>query len=72
MYGRFSGKKPKLSHVPTGMMKVMAPLLRPVQPVISRLMTFSVWGDATPQTFNPDVDAEGISHEPHAGGRFHP
>jgi len=55
MYGRFSGRKPKLSHVPTGMMKVMAPLLRPVQPVISRLMTFSVWGDTTPQTFNPET-----------------
>lgn len=55
MYGRFSGKKPKISHVPTGMMKVMAPLLRPVQPVISRLMTFSVWGDTTPQTFNPEA-----------------
>lgn len=55
MYGRFSGKKPKIAHVPTGMMKVMAPLLRPVQPVISRLMTFSVWGDTTTQAFDPDA-----------------
>lgn len=42
MYGRFSGRKPILTHVPTSVMRVMAPLLRPVQPVISRLMTFSV------------------------------
>lgn len=55
MYGRFSGRKPKLTHVPTGMMRVMAPLLRPVQPVVSRLMTFSVWGDTTSQTFNPET-----------------
>jgi uncharacterized protein YbjT (DUF2867 family) len=53
MYGRFSGKKPKVTNVPTGVMKVMAPILRPFQPVISRLMVFSVWGDTTDQTFDP-------------------
>jgi uncharacterized protein YbjT (DUF2867 family) len=53
MYGRFSGKQPKVTHVPTGVMKVMAPILRPFQPVISRLMLFSVWGDTTDQTFDP-------------------
>lgn len=52
MYGRFSGKKPKVTNVPTGVMKVMAPLIRPFQPVISRLMTLSVWGDTTDQTFD--------------------
>jgi uncharacterized protein YbjT (DUF2867 family) len=55
MYGRFSGKKPKVTHVPTGVMKVMAPILRPFQPVISRLMSLSVWGDTTDQTFNTDA-----------------
>jgi NADH dehydrogenase len=53
MYGRFTGKKPKVTHVPTGVMKVMAPILRPFQPVISRLMLLSVWGDTTDQTFDP-------------------
>jgi uncharacterized protein YbjT (DUF2867 family) len=52
MYNRFSGKKAKISHVPVGMMKVMAPIMRPFQPVISRLMTFSVWVDTTDQTFD--------------------
>ncbi|HEX5809843.1 MAG TPA: NmrA family NAD(P)-binding protein [Anaerolineales bacterium] len=52
MYGRLSGKKPKVTNVPTGVMKVMAPILRPFQPVISRLMTLSVWGDTTDQTFD--------------------
>jgi uncharacterized protein YbjT (DUF2867 family) len=55
MYGRFSGRKPKVSHVPTRIMKVMAPVLRPVQPVVSRLMSFSVWTDTTTQSFNPDA-----------------
>jgi uncharacterized protein YbjT (DUF2867 family) len=53
MYGRFTGKKPKVTHVPTGVMKVMAPILRPFQPVISRLMLLSVWADTTNQTFDP-------------------
>ena len=53
MYGRFSGKKPKVTHVPTAVMKVMAPILRPFQPVISRLMVLSVWIDTTDQTFDP-------------------
>lgn len=52
MYGRFSNKKPKVTNVPTGLMKVMAPLIRPIQPVISRLMVLSVWGDTTDQTFD--------------------
>lgn len=55
MYGRFSGRQPKVSHVPTGMMKAMAPILRPVQPVISRLMNFSAWTDTTSQSFNPEA-----------------
>lgn len=53
MYGRFSGKKAKVTNVPTGVMKVMGPILRPVQPVLSRLMSFSVWTDTADQTFNP-------------------
>ena len=53
MYSRFSGKKAKVSRVPVGMMKVMAPIMRPIQPVLSRLMTLSVWTDTTDQTFDP-------------------
>jgi uncharacterized protein YbjT (DUF2867 family) len=55
MYGRFSGKQPKVTNVPTGVMKFMGPILRPVQPVISRLMLLSVWGDTADQTFDPSV-----------------
>lgn len=52
MYARFSGKQAKISYVPVGMMKVMAPLMRPFQPVISRLMALSIWVDTTDQTFD--------------------
>ncbi|HSM70124.1 MAG TPA: SDR family oxidoreductase [Anaerolineales bacterium] len=55
MYGRFSGRKPKVSHVPTRIMKVMASVLRPVQPVVSRLMSFSAWSDTASQSFNPEA-----------------
>jgi len=30
----------------------MAPIMRPFQPVISRLMSFSIWIDTTNQTFD--------------------
>ena len=36
-------------------MKIMGPVLRPVQPVLSRLMAFSVWGDTTDQRFDPSA-----------------
>ena len=52
MYGRFSGKKSKVMNVPTGVMKVMGPILRPIQPVLSRLMSFSVWADTDDQKFD--------------------
>lgn len=53
MYGRLSGRVPKVSHVPRFMMRVLSPLLRPVRPVLSRLMALSVWGDTTDQTLDP-------------------
>lgn len=52
MNSRFSGKKAKVSHVPVGMMRVMARIMRPFQPVISRLMTLSIWVDTKDQTFD--------------------
>jgi hypothetical protein len=35
------------------MMHIMAPIVHPFQPVLSRLMAFSVWIDTTKQTFDP-------------------
>ncbi|MBN2550785.1 MAG: SDR family oxidoreductase [Anaerolineales bacterium] len=53
LYEKYAGRTAKVTHVPTGLMKVMAPVLRPMQPVISRLMAFSVWADTTDQRFDP-------------------
>ncbi|MBN2146601.1 MAG: SDR family oxidoreductase [Anaerolineales bacterium] len=53
LYEKHSGRTAKVTHVPTGVMKVMGPILRPIQPVISRLMSFSVWADITDQHFDP-------------------
>ncbi len=53
LYGMFSGHPASVNHVPDGMMRVMSPIMRPLQPVLSRLMAFSVWGDTTDQTFDP-------------------
>ena len=52
LYSRFSSKPLKKSNIPTGVMKVMGPILRPVQPVLSRLMILSVWVDTDNQTFD--------------------
>ncbi|MEW5869149.1 MAG: SDR family oxidoreductase [Chloroflexota bacterium] len=53
LYEKYAGRTARVSHVPTGMMKVMGPILRPLQPVISRLMAFSVWADTANQKFDP-------------------
>ncbi len=52
MYGAFSSRPVRVSHVPDIMMRIMSPVIQPFQPVLSRLMAFSVWGDTTDQTFD--------------------
>ncbi len=59
LYGTLTGRTPQVTHVPTTMMKAMAPLMRALQPVTGRMMTFAVWGDTTDQTYHPD----GVSKE---------
>jgi uncharacterized protein YbjT (DUF2867 family) len=53
MYMRLSGRAAKVNHVPTLMMRVMSPILRPIQPVLSRLMSFSAWADMDNMAFDP-------------------
>lgn len=55
LYEKYAGKTAKVSHVPTGVMKIMGPVLRPIQPVLSRLMSFSVWVDTTNQKFDANA-----------------
>jgi uncharacterized protein YbjT (DUF2867 family) len=58
-YAKYLGRPAKVLCIPAGVMRVMSPLLRPVQPVLSRLMAMSVWSDTTDQTF----DATGMLQE---------
>lgn len=53
LYERLAGKQAKVSHVPLGMLRVMAPVLRPFHPGLSQIMTSSIWFDTTDQTFDP-------------------
>ncbi len=53
MYGMFSGHPVKVSHVPDAMMRLMSPVMRRFQPVVGRLMAFSVWVDTADLKFDP-------------------
>lgn len=53
LYERLSGKQAKVSHVPLGLLRVMAGVIRPFHPGLSQVMTSSVWFDTTDQTFDP-------------------
>jgi NADH dehydrogenase len=55
MYERHAGRRAKVRYVPVGVMRAMAPLLRPIAPVPSRLMGMSVWGETTDQTFDANA-----------------
>lgn len=52
MYERQAGLSAKVTYVPPALMRALSPLIRPVNPVVSRLMDVSVWGETTDQTFD--------------------
>ena len=52
MYENVLGRSASVRHVPVAAMRVMAPLVRPFSPVVSRLMSVSVWSDTSDQTFD--------------------
>ncbi|MBK7895596.1 MAG: SDR family oxidoreductase [Anaerolineaceae bacterium] len=53
LYERLSGKQAKVSHVPLGLLRVMAGVARPFHPGLSQVMRTSIWQDTTDQTFDP-------------------
>lgn len=53
MYGRFSGKEVKISHLKPAMLHILASVLKPFHPGISRIMKLSAAFDNTDQTFDP-------------------
>ena len=52
LYRQMLGRPVTLRRVPRRALAIMAPLLRPFQPVLSRLMTLALWADTANQTFD--------------------
>ena len=52
LYERETGRTAKVRYVPVALMRIAGPLLRPINPVVSRLMGASVWGETVDQTFD--------------------
>jgi len=77
LYERYTGRKAKVRYVPVGLMRVMSPLLRQINPVVSRLMAASVWGETTDQTFDvgrlpPDIPASSTQVDAFVRGHARP
>ena len=53
LYERLAGKQAKISHVPLGVLRLMAGVVRPFHPGLSQVMRSSIWFDTTDQTFDP-------------------
>jgi uncharacterized protein YbjT (DUF2867 family) len=51
-YLRLSGRLGKVQCVPTALMRLIYPLVRPFNPVLGRLLAMSIWSDTTDQTFD--------------------
>lgn len=58
MYEKRLGRPATVRHVPVALMRALAPILRPFQPVASRLMTVAVWSETADQTFDFDARTE--------------
>lgn len=52
MYMRLSGKSASVSHLPRPMLKVMSVIMKPFQPVLSRVMLFSYEADKNNNAFD--------------------
>jgi uncharacterized protein YbjT (DUF2867 family) len=55
LYGRLCGRRPKVRHVPPGVLRVLATLVGTVHPGAARVMRASVAMASIDQTFNPAV-----------------
>jgi uncharacterized protein YbjT (DUF2867 family) len=52
IYLRLSGRPGKVQYVPTVLMRLICPIVRPFNPVLGRLLAMSIWGETTDQTFD--------------------
>lgn len=53
LYGRVSGRTPKVRHVPLAVLQVMSVVLKPMHPGLSRFMRFCAVVDQSDETFDP-------------------
>lgn len=53
LYGKLSGRTPKIRHLPPGMLRIISRVLQPIHPEVSRIMYVSAVVDTTDQTFDP-------------------
>ena len=51
IYGELLRRTPRVRHVPLSVMRALAPVVRPINPVLARLLAASVWSETTDQTF---------------------
>lgn len=52
LYGQGAGITPKVRHLPAGLLRAMAAVLRPFHPGISRVLQMSVWAEQQDQTLD--------------------
>lgn len=52
IYESVLGRNARVRHVSVTVLRIMAPLVRPISPVMSRLMTAALWSDTSDQTFD--------------------
>ncbi len=52
LFERVAGRQAKVSHVPRGVLAVMAPLLRPLHPGLSQVMALALYEDTHDATFD--------------------
>jgi NADH dehydrogenase len=55
LYGRVAGVPVKITHVPRGVLQLMASVIKPLQPGISTAMSFGLYSDTHNEGFDPSA-----------------
>ncbi len=53
LYARVAGIKPKITHIPPAILRVMATLLMPVHPGLGNILKWALYSDTVDETFDP-------------------
>lgn len=55
LYADIAGIPPKIAHIPPGMVRALATLLKPVHPGLSSVLTWSLYWETADETFDPST-----------------